>query len=256
MQFLFNKQLALDKIKTYTNVLKKSNIDNMFNYTNYWVVRTSISPINMVQGYFSRAVVPYNKAKYLEKYRIYLQVSNKELQNPDKLNDIQSILYCFMIHSQQYAYYNSSSFVVNEEYKPPDYVWVMNWYHIQNYNVFYYDRLNLFEKYINNQKDFINKIKNYDTEQITAKDLDDYEKYIHLHKKYPDQFLVPTLNIDIVWRRAHMLDYNMYCSDSAEILGRILDHNDDVDEEKLDVGFNKTHIIGKKNMDIHLSKIT
>lgn len=248
MKFLADKSLALNRIKKYTNVLKKSNIDNMFNYENYWLTQTSISPINMMQGYFPRTVLPYNKAKCLGKKEIYLQVSNEELQDPIKFNDVQSILYCFMIHPHKYDYFNDDCFVVNKEYKPRDYTFVLNWYDIEQYNVFYYNDLNLFEKYIINQKDFINKIKNYDVDRITENDLDNYAKYMELHKKYPDEFLVPTLNIDIIWH-AHMLDCNMYRDDSHKILGKVLDHNDDAKEEDLNVGFDKMLHYWKKEYE-------
>lgn len=74
-----------------------------------------------------------------------------------------------------------------------------------------------------------------------------YKGFLHLirrnHERSMKCFCVPTYDIDLIWH-SHQLHPLSYCNDMAELLGRVLEH-DDTDSDrsegkKLDVGFRET----------------
>jgi hypothetical protein len=54
-----------------------------------------------------------------------------------------------------------------------------------------------------------------------------YEKFLHLAGMYPEERLVPTVDIDMLWH-LHMLHPKAYAEDCQRMFGRILDHDGDV----------------------------
>ena len=86
----------------------------------------------------------------------------------------------------------------------------------------------------------MDKIKS--TEDIISdKDINDYEKFLYLFKKYgreKNTILVPTLKIDTIWH-AHMLDHKTYVEDTRDLLGYVLDHNDALPEKDLRMQFKR-----------------
>lgn len=74
-----------------------------------------------------------------------------------------------------------------------------------------------------------------------------YKGFLHMIKRNQEsslkRFCVPTYDIDLIWH-THQLQPVLYCKDTLELLGNILDHDDsDADRtkgKKLDVGFSET----------------
>ena len=53
--------------------------------------------------------------------------------------------------------------------------------------------------------------------------------YLHLKSKHPDTFLVPCYDFDLVWH-AHQLDPETYAADTKAILGKLMPHDDSVND--------------------------
>ena len=53
--------------------------------------------------------------------------------------------------------------------------------------------------------------------------------YLHLKSKHPDTFLVPCYDFDLVWH-AHQLDPVTYAADTKAILGKLMPHDDSVND--------------------------
>ena len=56
-----------------------------------------------------------------------------------------------------------------------------------------------------------------------------YTQYLQLKEKYPDQFLVPCYDMDIVWH-THQVNPEDYVKDTTKLLGHILPHDDSVND--------------------------
>jgi len=52
-----------------------------------------------------------------------------------------------------------------------------------------------------------------------------YAKYLYLKQKYPDKFLVPCYDMDLVWH-THQANPAAYVKESTELLGKMLNHDD------------------------------
>ena len=193
MNFLIKN--PLDRIRTYTDFFRESNVRKSFNHEKYITKNDSGS-------------------KY------FLNPQRKNMVFKPYFNEVKSILYCLMLHPVDY--HNNPSRIVDNWY---DFTYPM----ITNGTMYEANDKSDYEKHIMCQNNFIKKLKSKKNpnSQITETDLTNYEKFIYLFKKHGNSILVPTYRIDVVWH-AHMLDHNQYVDDMKKILGRILDHNDDI----------------------------
>ncbi|KAK3088698.1 hypothetical protein FSP39_022527 [Pinctada imbricata] len=56
-----------------------------------------------------------------------------------------------------------------------------------------------------------------------------YRKYLYLKKLNPKEFLVPCYDIDLIWH-THQLNPQAYKADTERLLGRVLNHDDTVND--------------------------
>lgn len=66
--------------------------------------------------------------------------------------------------------------------------------------------------------------------------VDRYEKFLKLFRLYPNTFLVPTLDVDLVWH-THQCSANNYREFVVERVGRFINHEDNISRGTLDNGF-------------------
>ncbi|RDW76826.1 uncharacterized protein DSM5745_06818 [Aspergillus mulundensis] len=66
--------------------------------------------------------------------------------------------------------------------------------------------------------------------------VDRYGKFLHLFRLHPDQFLVPTLDVDLVWH-THQCSAGRYRTFVTERVGRFINHEDKIGRGTLDDGF-------------------
>ncbi|KAK7951046.1 uncharacterized protein PG986_006774 [Apiospora aurea] len=69
-------------------------------------------------------------------------------------------------------------------------------------------------------------------EKLVAK----YERFFDIAAKFPDEFVTPTLDVDLAWH-THQLSPSQYFDYSVAKTKIFIDHNDKVDEEKLAESF-------------------
>ena len=90
------------------------------------------------------------------------------------------------------------------------------------------------------QLSFVNKIcSNFDywnSRDVLNASVARYEKFIHLMKFHRRKTLVPTLDIDLVWH-THQTDPANYCQYTAAVLGRVLNHDDNIGSGDLGKGY-------------------
>ncbi|KAG0152161.1 hypothetical protein CROQUDRAFT_650240 [Cronartium quercuum f. sp. fusiforme G11] len=67
-----------------------------------------------------------------------------------------------------------------------------------------------------------------------------YQAFLELMSNDSKMFFVPTLDIDLAWHTHQLSRGAKYCQDTIDIVGRLVDHNDDVDEGHLTDSFSKT----------------
>lgn len=63
-----------------------------------------------------------------------------------------------------------------------------------------------------------------------------YSRFLNLMKKHPNNVLVPTLDVDLAWH-THQLNSQQYYSETTKMFGRFLDHDDKIEENKLNKAF-------------------
>ncbi|KAL2809440.1 hypothetical protein BJX63DRAFT_435208 [Aspergillus granulosus] len=66
--------------------------------------------------------------------------------------------------------------------------------------------------------------------------VDRYDKFLHLFRLYPNNFLVPTLDVDLVWH-THQCSAENYRQFVTERVGRFINHDDKIGRGTLDNGF-------------------
>ena len=66
------------------------------------------------------------------------------------------------------------------------------------------------------------EIEGYEKDFLVQSELE-YKRFLILSKKYPDEFLVPTKSIDLIWH-AHILFTKKYHEDCDKIFGKYLHH--------------------------------
>jgi hypothetical protein len=69
--------------------------------------------------------------------------------------------------------------------------------------------------------------------------VDRYGRFLHLMKLYPEQMLVPTLDIDLAWH-THQCSAVGYRKGTQERAGRFVNHDDTIVDNKLTDGFKDT----------------
>ena len=68
-----------------------------------------------------------------------------------------------------------------------------------------------------------------------------YKKYLFLKKTFPDQFLVPCYDFDLVWH-SHQLHPAVYKKDTTNVLGRMFNHDDSVNDRAPDSKLNRSDV--------------
>ncbi|KAL2856450.1 hypothetical protein BJY01DRAFT_203408 [Aspergillus pseudoustus] len=66
--------------------------------------------------------------------------------------------------------------------------------------------------------------------------VDRYDKFLHLFRLYPNNFLVPTLDVDLVWH-THQCSAENYRQFVTERAGKFINHDDKIGRGTLDNGF-------------------
>ncbi|KAL2863377.1 uncharacterized protein BJX67DRAFT_363789 [Aspergillus lucknowensis] len=66
--------------------------------------------------------------------------------------------------------------------------------------------------------------------------IDRYDKFLHLFRFYPNIFLVPTLDVDLVWH-THQCSAEHYRHFVTERVGRFINHDDKIGRKTLNDGF-------------------
>jgi hypothetical protein len=117
----------------------------------------------------------------------------------------------------------------------------LNWYELRQQEIIkqtppvFTKNLDTIEQYLTtryqNSLPFIDNISELNM-CINESTIIKYLKFLNLKKNHKDKYLVPTLDIDIVWH-SHMLDHRCYVADTKEYLGYVLDHNDDPNNKKV-----------------------
>ena len=70
-------------------------------------------------------------------------------------------------------------------------------------------------------------LPHYGSHEFLLNALARYKRFLYLSKIYKSKTLVPTVDIDLIWR-AHQLDPEVYAGDCDRILGRILNHEESI----------------------------
>ena len=76
--------------------------------------------------------------------------------------------------------------------------------------------------------------------------LNEYNKFLDMCKLYPNKVIVPTLPQDFMWH-AHMQDNESYVLDTKRKLGKILGHDDNIEEKLLEQYKKETQELRKSN---------
>ncbi|ELT88483.1 hypothetical protein CAPTEDRAFT_202493 [Capitella teleta] len=72
-------------------------------------------------------------------------------------------------------------------------------------------------------------LPHYRDSVFLKKALSRYKKYLALKRRNPDEFLVPCYDFDLIWH-SHQLHPLLYRNDTGAILGRMLNHDDSVND--------------------------
>lgn len=88
-------------------------------------------------------------------------------------------------------------------------------------------------------------LPHYGDKKFLENSLTRYKQFLYLKVKFPDRFLVPCYDIDLIWH-THMLNPVQYASDTMRIVGETLHHDDSVTERGEG---SKLHIGGQETMN-------
>ena len=93
-------------------------------------------------------------------------------------------------------------------------------------------------------------LPHYRDEKFLLMALKRYKKFLFMKKSYPNTFLVPCYDIDLMWH-THMNFPHVYREDTELILGTVLNHDDSVNDRakgsKLDRSYVDTRALWKQN---------
>jgi len=171
------------------------------------------------------------------KYYVDMLKSNYSRTNIELNNHFMAFLYCGFIHPVTYDSYGKiSSWYNTDEIKKcfatDKYIYDPKYTH-------------LFQNYVKNQRRFFEKVKSdkfISQFDINEKSIDKYEKFMYLHKKYPNETITPDFEIDLIWH-AHMLDHANYVKATKRYVGRIIDHNDSSSATSLEMYKKRTNVL-------------
>ena len=74
-------------------------------------------------------------------------------------------------------------------------------------------------------------LPHYGDEWFLAKALERYKQHLKFKQQNPDMFFVPCYDFDLIWH-AHQVHPLIYKNDTTEILGRVLNHDDSVNDRR------------------------
>jgi len=191
------------------------------------------NPIASINSYLSHlcTVSIQELQRNTYKFRDVIDKRNLILKANDN-NNIKSVAYMLMTHPQCYAVRNvlvdgKKHNVLSNWYTIDDDLKNLNSDSIKIVDIgLNSDSLSYLNSRINNQLSFVKNIQKFKP-NIEASHIDKYLKFLELIKKYPNDSLSPTLDIDIVWH-GHMLNSNIYVEDMQNMFGYILGHDDDM----------------------------
>nr|UWK20117.1 hypothetical protein TPOLY_g2 [Trichoderma polysporum] len=95
------------------------------------------------------------------------------------------------------------------------------------------------------QGSFIEKMVNIDwlhsptARDTTSRLIVKYERFVKIMQKHPRRMVVPTLDVDLAWH-THQLNPSHYYYYTVSMTGKFIDHDDKIDEDKLDTCFQWT----------------
>ena len=72
-------------------------------------------------------------------------------------------------------------------------------------------------------------LPHYRNPQFLISSLTRYKMYLNLKKVNPGEFIVPCYDIDLIWH-THQVHHLLYEKDTVKILGKILPHDDSVND--------------------------
>ena len=72
--------------------------------------------------------------------------------------------------------------------------------------------------------------------------VDRYGKFLKMFKWYPNEVIVPTLDIDLVWH-THQCSPARYHEDTVSVTGRFINHDDTIAKDTLGAGLERTKML-------------
>ena len=74
-------------------------------------------------------------------------------------------------------------------------------------------------------------LPHYGDKKFLRKGLERYKQHLVLKQQNPDMFFVPCYDFDLIWH-AHQLHPLIYKKDTTKVLGKVLNHNDSVNDRQ------------------------
>ena len=74
-------------------------------------------------------------------------------------------------------------------------------------------------------------LPHYEDKKFLKKALERYKQHLVLKQQNPDMFFVPCYDFDLIWH-AHQVHPVIYKKDTTKILGKVLNHNDSVNDRQ------------------------
>jgi len=74
-------------------------------------------------------------------------------------------------------------------------------------------------------------LPHYEDKKFLARALERYKQHLVLKQENPDLFFVPCYDFDLIWH-AHQVHPLIYHKDTTEVLGKVLNHNDSVNDRQ------------------------
>ncbi|KAH9814432.1 hypothetical protein DFH28DRAFT_971717 [Melampsora americana] len=101
---------------------------------------------------------------------------------------------------------------------------------------------------------FTDLSESLDGQSVLERSLNRYQAFLSLMRSDSSTFFVPTLDIDLVWHTHQLVRGYKYCQDTLDLVGRLVDHNDDVEEGHLSDSFEKTSKAWKEMFGVSYSE--
>ena len=74
-------------------------------------------------------------------------------------------------------------------------------------------------------------LPHYEDKKFLTKALERYKQHLVLKQQNPDLFFVPCYDFDLIWH-AHQVHPLIYQKDTTEVIGKVYDHNDSVNDRR------------------------